>query len=70
MVYNILSTSGIPVNKSWNSNINLNAIKEHQEYMSKTYDLLNISDDEKIKFMEDLKLLHKLFNFNKYITLQ
>lgn len=69
MVYNILSTSGIPVNKSWNSNINLNAIKEHQEYMSKTYDLLNISDDEKIKFMEDLKLLHKLFNFNKYITL-
>ena len=69
MVYNILSVSGIPVNKSWNSNINLNAIKEHQEYMSKTYDLLKISDDEKIKFMEDLKLLHKLFNFNKYITL-
>lgn len=70
MVYNILSVSGISVKKSWNSNININAIKEHQEHMSKTYDLLKISDDEKIKFMEDLKLLHKLFNFNKYITLK
>jgi hypothetical protein len=68
-VYNILSASGIPVKKSWNSNINLNAIKEHQDYMSKTYDLFNISDDEKTKFIEDMKFLHKLFNFKKYMTL-
>lgn len=70
MVYNILSSSGIPIKKSWNYNININAIKEHQEYMSKTYDLQKISDDEKIKFMEDLKVLHKLFNFKKYIALK
>ena len=69
MIYNILSSSGIPVKKSWNYNINLNAIKEQQEYISKTYDLINISDDEKNKFIEDMKLLHKLFNFKKYITL-
>ena len=40
-IYNILSASGIPVKKSWNYNINLNAIKEQQEYMSNKYDVFN-----------------------------
>lgn len=69
-VYNILSASGIPVKKSWNYNINLNAIKEQQEHMSKTYDVFNLTEEQTTEFSEDMKLLHKLFNFNKYITLK
>ena len=68
-IYNILSTSGIPVNKSWNYNINLNAIKEQQEYMSNKYDVFNLTEEQTDEFIEDMKFLHKLFNFKKYITL-
>jgi hypothetical protein len=68
-VYNILSASGIPVKKSWNYNINLNAIKEQQEYMSKTYDVFNLTDEQTSEFTEDMKFLHKLMHFNKYMTL-
>jgi hypothetical protein len=68
-IYNILSTSGIPVKKSWNYNINLNAIKEQQEYMSKTYDVFNLTDEQTAEFTEDMKFLHKLMHFNKYMTL-
>lgn len=70
VVYNILSASGIPVKKSWNSNINLNAIKEQQEYMSNKYDVFNLTEEQTDEFTEDMKILHKLFNFNKYITLK
>lgn len=68
-IYNILSTSGIPVKKSWNYNINLNAIKEQQEYMSNKYDVFNLTEEQTDEFTEDMKFLHKLFNFKKYITL-
>lgn len=68
-VYNILSASGIPVKKSWNYNINLNAIKEQQEYMSNKYDVFNLTEEQTDEFTEDMKFLHKLFNFKKYITL-
>ena len=68
-IYNILSASGIPVKKSWNYNINLNAIKEQQEYMSNKYDVFNLTEEQTDEFTEDMKFLHKLFNFKKYITL-
>lgn len=70
IVYNILSTSGIPVKKSWNYNINLNAIKEQQEYMSNKYDVFNLTEEQAEEFTEDMKHLHKLFKFKKYMTLQ
>ena len=66
-VYNILSASGIPVKKSWNSNINLNGIKEQQEYMSNKYDIFNLTDEQTAEFTEDMKLLHTLMHFKKYI---
>ena len=68
-VYNILSASGIPVKKSWNYNINLNAIKEQQEYMSNKYDVFNLTEEQTTEFTEDMILLHKLFRFKKYMTL-
>ena len=68
-IYNILSASGIPVKKSWNYNINLNAIKEQQEYMSNKYDVFNLTEEQTDEFTEDMKFFHKLFNFKKYITL-
>lgn len=69
-VYNILSASNIPVKKSWNSNINLNSIKEQQEHISNKYNIFNLTDEQTPEFTEDIKLLHKLINFNKYITLK
>ena len=68
-MYNILSASGIPVKKSWNYNINLNAIKEQQERMANKYDVFNLTEEQTEEFTEDMKHLHKLFHFKKYMTL-
>ena len=65
-VYNILSASGIPIKKSWNYNINLNAVKEQQEYMSNKYDVFNLTEEQTTEFTEDMILPNfiRVFSIN------
>ena len=64
MVYNILSASGIPVNKSWNSNINFNAITNSNInnviFMEVSKEIENSSSIELIINTRINKYLYKL----------
>ena len=37
--------------------------------MSNKYDVFNLTEEQTDEFTEDMKFLHKLFNFKKYMTL-